>query len=72
MRSFKKLKFLRVFSDGSTSSVYKNFMSTKNSKYFFYQKDFLNYYIYKKNNDKLINLNVDTKNLRYRKDFLNK
>jgi hypothetical protein len=72
MKSFKTLKFLRIFSDGSVNFTYKNFILTKNSKYFFNQKDLLNFYIYKKNNDKLINLNVDTKNLQYRKDFLNK
>lgn len=72
MKLFKKLKFLKVFSDGSINFDHKNFILTKNPKYFFYQKDLLNFYIYKKNNDKLINLNVDTKSLQYRKDFLNK
>lgn len=72
MKSFKTLKFLRVFSDGSINFDHKNFILTKNLKYFFYQKDLLNFYIYKKNNEKYINLNVDKKNLQYRKDFLNK
>jgi len=69
MELVKKRKTLQVFSNGSLNFCYNSFFPPKDSQFFFYEKDFKNFYLYVKKNDQRLVVN-DGEKLLYRKKYI--